>query len=351
MRRRRSGFTLVELLVVIAIIGILIALLLPAVQAAREAARRSECTNKLKQIGVAFHNYADSRKVFPAFSYIVGNYTNPNTTYLGNWEGPSAFVQILPYIEQGAIYNLWKWDASWDNRATPAGAANANSAIDMNLSRTKIGAFRCPSDSPYPDQNFAGCNYAVSGGSCTAWTGTVNNQKGVFRYNMETSFADIRDGTANTIMTSEHITGDINNGVYTVGDVIRAQPFPAAANPPWNSTAVFWTQAMLDTYGAQCLTGIGNQHSHNGREWAASMHTQTVFNTLAPPNHRWPDCQDCVGCGWMDSQGIFPARSRHPGGVNVGMADASVRFISETVDLLIWQGIGSRADGEAVTLP
>jgi prepilin-type N-terminal cleavage/methylation domain-containing protein/prepilin-type processing-associated H-X9-DG protein len=350
MGKRRSGFTLVELLVVIAIIGILIALLLPAVQAAREAARRSECTNKLKQIGVAFHNYADSRKVFPAYSYIVGS---PGAN-MGNWEGPSAFVMILPYIEQSAVYNQWMWHTSWDERTTiPAPATPAPNPYGdfmRNLRRTKIGAFRCPSDSPYPGGTEAGCNYAVSAGPSLAWTSTAADQIGVFRYNYETSFADIRDGTANTIMTSEHLTGDAT-GTYTIGDVVRAQAFPGAANPPFNNVNVFWTQAMLDTYGAQCLTGIANHHSHGGREWAAAMQTQTVFNTMAPPNHRWPDCQECAGCGWMDSRGIFPARSRHPGGVNVGMADASVRFMSETIDLAIWQALGSRAGGEAVSPP
>ncbi len=345
MGRRRLGFTLVELLVVIAIIGILIALLLPAVQAAREAARRSECTNKLKQLGLAFHNYADSRKVFPAFSYIVGS---PGAN-LGNWEGPSAFVMILPYIEQGAVYSQWQWNASWNNRTAPDGSATTFSQTNVALSRTKIGTFLCPSDNPYPDRTFAGCNYAVCAGSSLAWTGTAIYQNGVFRYNMETSFADIRDGTANTIMASEHIVGDNSGTIFSVGDVVRAQPFPAAANPPYNDVNIFWSQAMLDAYGQQCQGGTGNHHSHAGREWAAVMQTQSVFNTLAPPNHRWYDCQECVGCGWMDSRGIFPARSRHPGGVNAAMADASVRFFSNTIDLAIWQALGSRAGGESVS--
>jgi len=331
-------------LVVIAIIGILIALLLPAVQAAREAARRSQCNNNLKQIGLGLHNYADKYKVFPAYAYIVGSYSNPNTTYLNPWEGPSIFVMLLPYIEQSSVYNQWKWRASWDGRSAPSGAADADTTLNTALSRTKINAYKCPSDSPYPDPAYAGCNYGGSAGTTLAWTGTYADQVGVFRYNMETSFADIRDGTANTVMTSEHLVGDGSSN-YNVGDVVRAQAFPGTV------TNTLWTQADLDTYGQQCLSGISNHHSHGGREWAAAMQAQSVFNTLAPPNHRWPTCQECSGCGWMDSRGIFPARSRHPGGVNAGMADASVRFVSETVNLATWQALGTRAGGESVSPP
>jgi len=341
MLKRRLGFTLVELLVVIAIIGILIALLLPAVQAAREAARRSQCVNNLKQIAVALHNYADRSKVFPAYAYIVGS---PGAN-LNPWEGPSVMVMILPHVEQNAIYQQWRWNASWDDRTAPAGAATPDSNLDRLLARTKIATYVCPSDSPYPDPAFAGCNYGVSAGPSVAWTGTYADQIGVFRYNMETSFADIRDGTSNTIMISEHIKGDGEVNKYNVGDVVRAQAFPGG------TPATFWTQAQLDAYGVQCLGGINNHYGHTGREWACVQGTQTMFNELAPPNWRYPTCDVCVGCGWMDAQGVYPARSRHPGGVNVGMADASIRFVSETINLTVWQGLGSRASGESVSPP
>jgi prepilin-type N-terminal cleavage/methylation domain-containing protein/prepilin-type processing-associated H-X9-DG protein len=339
--RRSSGFTLVELLVVIAIIGILIALLLPAVQAAREAARRSQCTNQLKQIGLALHNYVDSNKVLPAYSYPVGS---PGAQ-LGNWEGPSVFVKILPFIEQNAVYQQWKWGASWDNRTAADGASTVDSQLDETLSRTKISAYRCPSDSPFPNAALAGCNYCVSAGPSIAWTGTPSEQNGCFRYNAEVDFADIHDGLSNTIMLSEQLTGDDDNNRYTVGDMVRAVAFPGGV------PATFWTQAQLDSYGTSCLAGIGNHYSHTGREWACVQGTQSMFNELAPPNWQYPSCDNCTGCGWMDSAGVFPARSRHPGGVNATMADASVRFMSSTVDLTTWQGIGSRAGGEVVTVP
>jgi len=338
-RPRRWAFTLVEVLVVIAIIGILIALLLPAVQAAREAARRSQCNNNLKQIGLGFHNYIDKTKVFPAFGYPLAS--PPGTR--GIWEGPSSFVMILPYIEQSTIYNSWQWYASWDVRDATYGVYD--NAMDRPLARTKIATYKCPSDSPYPDTNLAGCNYAGSAGPSVAWTGTLADQVGVFRYNMETSFADIRDGTSNTVMASEQLCGDAETTKYNVGDVVRGQAFPSGA------PATFWTQAQLDTYGASCLGGISSHYGHTGREWAASMPTQTICSTMAPPNWQYPTCLSRADCGWMDSTGIYPPRSRHPGGVNVAMGDASVRFVSDTINLSTWQGLGSRAGGESVSAP
>lgn len=344
MSRRRPGFTLVELLVVIAIIGILIALLLPAVQAAREAARRMQCANNLKQIGVGFHNYADAHKVLPAFSYPL---VSPSGSR-NNWEGPSALVMILPYVEQGTIYQQWQCFGSWTGNQ-PA----YDNPVNVPLSRTKIATFLCPSDSRFPDSAFAGCNYGICSGPGIGWTGCIcagcsGNcvlQNGCFRYDLEVSFADIRDGTSNTIMSSEHLTGDNDGARYVVGDLVRGQAVPSG------STNVFWTQAQLDTYGAQCDAAKANHLSVGGREWAAPTPSHTVFNTLAPPNWKWPSCFACIPCAWPHSYGVYPARSRHPGGVNTGMADASVRFVSETIELATWQGLGSRAGGESVTPP
>mgnify|MGYP005840966025 FL=1 len=331
MLKRRVGFTLVELLVVITIIGILIALLLPAVQAAREAARRSQCVNNLKQFGLALHNYEQVYTTFPRIAY-------PWLPGQGDfhWQGPSVHLMVLPYMEQTAIYSKWHWGFQWDDTSTAV-------PTNRDLNRSKISAFRCPSDGPYPNQAYAGCNYGVSQGPTPGWDVAVGNQNGCFRYRAETTIAEIRDGTSNTIMLSEHLTGDDNNGLYTPGDVVRAVALP--------TTAPFWTQAQVDAYGASCDAAKANHHSHGGREWANALNTQTVFNTLAPPNHRWPTCQDCSGCAWMDSKGVFPARSRHPGGVNTALADASVRFISETIDFSLYQALGSRNGGESVTPP
>lgn len=345
MSARRHGFTLVELLVVIAIIGILIALLLPAVQAAREAARRSQCTNNLKQLALAAHNYHDVHKTFPRYCY-------QSTTGLSQWEGFSAHTMLLPYMEQQAVYDTVK-----GLQETATGTAAADGWRDgwyTTIRRTKIAGFLCPSDSSNAGADTGNCNYPVCVGTNTGWDGgggvptlTKSLANGVFPRGSgtwgEVRMAEIRDGTSNTIMVGEHRLGDHDSSVYRPGDVVRGQAFV------WTTTAP--TPAQLDSYGVQCEAGTGNHHSHGGREWICSQQAQTAFNTIAPPNWQYPTCQDCSGCGWMDSDGVFPARSYHPGGANHGLADGSIRFISETIDTLQYQGLGTRAGGEAVSAP
>lgn len=332
--RSKSAFTLVELLVVIAIIGILIALLLPAVQAAREAARRSSCTNNLKQVALAMHNYHDVYKCFPRFAYQTVDPANP-PNLKSHWRGYSIHAMLLPYIEQSNLYTI----------VDQVGIKAARDWYDGNATltaarRTKIATFRCPSDTDFPGSSETGnCNYVFSFGSHFDWGSGAQN--GWVMRGRETSFSDMRDGASNTIMAAEIRIGDNNNAVYRPGDVVRAQPFSG-------SSRLFPTQADMDAYGQQCLGGISNHHSHSGRDWIAPMPTQTVFNTVAPPNWRFPTCQECSGCGWMDSNGAFPARSWHPGGVLHALGDGSVRFVSETINFQTYQYLGGRDEGQAV---
>ena len=205
-----SGFTLVELLVVIAIIGILIALLLPAVQAAREAARRSQCTNNLKQFGLALHNYHDSFKTFPRYNH------------LGAVSGASSFysytvhIKILPYIEQQAMYDEIRTVSNNFYYET-------NSQTDNYTADKRIPGFVCPSDQIFPDPTRIGnTNYPVCAGSNIGWDIAVARQNGVFRMRTETNFAAILDGTSNTIMLAEQTTGDNDSGSYRhTSDIVR----------------------------------------------------------------------------------------------------------------------------------
>ncbi|MBA2115986.1 DUF1559 domain-containing protein [Bremerella alba] len=340
----RTAFTLVELLVVIAIIGVLIALLLPAVQQAREAARRMSCSNNFKQLGLAMHNYHDTHNAFPAFNYMPG--VDPGYPY----PGYSAFTQILPYIEQSALSDqvastsqqFWlRWyDGPMESlRATP------------------LAAFKCPSDGDFPAaatnrDNGPGCNYAVSIGSSTKYS-TPTQQNGMFRgpapngstTGVETAMRDITDGLSNTLMASEQLVGDRNDTSLMNGNSSEPRKGGSAA-----SFTTYPSQSALDTFGQAC-EGLTTHNSTNGQHWICGLPSQTGINTLAPPNWKYPNCQNSGSGFASDRDGVYAPRSRHPGGVLVTVGDASARFISETIDLETWQNFGGRDDGKVVQLP
>jgi len=339
--RRWLGFTLVELLVVIAIIGILIALLLPAVQAAREAARRSQCTNNLKQVALGLHNYHDVYKTFPRYAMGINNVDcAPGSTTCANnsdWRGHSVHTMLLPYVEQKAVY------ASVDFRLCYWVGTNGSGPRFA-----KVPPYQCPSDPPVPSTSAGPITYPVCEGPNWGYQGSTSTANGMFRRWIETGMAEVLDGLSNTIMLGEQIKGDMDGARYSLGDVIK--PIAIAGNNP------FPTQAQVDAYGLACdqARAAGNPPTHNseyGRYYMSTSMGYTVFNTIATPNYRYPSCQSCSGCGEGDSTGNFPARSRHPGGVNCALGDASVRFFSDTLDFNLWQGLGSRNGKETVTVP
>ncbi|QDS94386.1 hypothetical protein FF011L_31650 [Roseimaritima multifibrata] len=332
----RAGFTLVELLVVIAIIGVLVGLLLPAVQAAREAARRMQCSNNLKQLGLASHNYHDTFLTFPAYRQKAGS---PSAA---DFQGYGPLISFLPFIEQQALYDQIK-TVSRDFYLP------ISPTVDNLVATTPMAAFSCPSDMPFPSATVRGnCNYAVSAGSNIGWTIAESRRNGVFGMDAPTRMAMIVDGTSNTILFSEHLTGDGDDGTYRQKtDLVRAQPW--SANESTQQGPI--TDAQVEAYGQACDAGRNNHTSYYGYRWGRPVYIYTVFNTVAPPNWKYPSCMTCSTCGAGDSKGVFPARSRHPGGVNVVLADASVRMMTETVDLQLYHGLGSRNGGEVVTLP
>ena len=329
-----------ELLVVIAIIGILVGLLLPAVQAAREAARRMQCSNNVKNIALAFHNYHDSYNKLPLFASVP-------TRGAGQWEQFSALTMILPYIEEQALYD--DITTRWQNTPTPQDGWRIGHFV--NARRTEIDPFFCPSDTRSSGANTGNSNYAVCQGCTSGWNAGLAQQNGMFvrRKNNYIDFASVTDGLSNTFMVAEHRLGDHNGGFYRPGDVVRNQPMA-------NNTAVYpnnttnYDATFIETYGIACDGAKANHHSHGGRDWIAPMPAQTVFNTLAPPNWQYPTCQQCAGCGWMDSRGVFPSRSLHNGGTTHGLGDGSVKFISDTVDAEFYCLIGNRNDGQPISV-
>ncbi len=330
-RRDRRGFTLIELLVVIAIIAVLIALLLPAVQQAREAARRSQCKNNLKQLALAMHNYHDIYDAFPTNYRKVG----------GNaWEALSANYAILPYIEQSPLYkqseaNIGSW--GW---------------IYGNTMNTSLSAFKCPSSPPAPARGTVsggwdgpGGNYGWCTGSSveTVWAGTRFN--GMMAYSVNRRMADVTDGLSNTLMASEFLSGTGQTGsagrypydVFYVGN----GPLTGVANRD------FPTAAELTSIGTAARNSPIGFKSNNGTMWAWYAVGQSTLTTAAPPNWQYPTVGgDCCPGGAHDwGWGIFPPRSLHSGAVNGALGDGSVRTISDNVDLLTFQRLGNRSDG------
>jgi prepilin-type N-terminal cleavage/methylation domain-containing protein/prepilin-type processing-associated H-X9-DG protein len=348
--RNRNGFTLIELLVVIAIIAILIALLLPAVQAAREAARRIQCTNNMNQIGLGLHNYHDVNGSFPMGSG-SGMHALPNT-YMAKecWSIHSA---ILPHIEQTPLYNAinFNWDPDPPQNAT------------INL--VQILAFICPSDPNAPvfqDQTSGNnCYFGCVGtttdtlGSSTLDPGSIQNNSsskttGLFGWQQSKSIATMTDGTSNTVAFAESTVGIVSEvrGQRLIGLVNVT--FPAGAlqlNSFNNPTAV---NAAINTCSAAWLPGgSGSPDIQRGDCWTQGAMCSTLFNTVVTPNGQSDEWTYCGTYGSGACANIVNSDSYHPGGVNVLMADGSVRFIKDAINPLTWWGLGTISGSEVIS--
>ncbi len=342
--KTRRGFTLIELLVVIAIIGILIALLLPAVQAAREAARRAQCTNNLKQIGLALHNYESSFKVFPFGK--GASYTYAGAAAYARW---SANSQILLYIEQGNLFNSINFGLAPETPGMAGDVAFMPPYQDpnrenMTASLTQVSVFLCPSDGPTLPGWPGGNNYL---GNQYTWACDLGDQnptalnptevpRGMIYFQSSVRIADVTDGTSNTAFYSEKIrgqdTGDpnLNSALYVV-------------TPTNSMDTTLQTCSNVNPFTNPALT------RRQGMTWVMGEMCCTVYNHVAQPNSR-----SCAALGFqppvMANMAMqVPPSSKHPGGVNVLFGDGTVRFVKNTTDLQVWRAVGSRNGGEVVS--
>lgn len=326
--RPRSGFrafTLIELLVVIAIIAVLIALLLPAVQQAREAARRTQCKNNLKQIGLALHNYHDQAGMFPYSNESAASTVNSNPSLFTAYKNQTGWVLLLPLFDQGPLYNTINTNAAmggWLNSGSKPLAGGGVPAANAAASNVKLNALLCPSDSgkqtfPGFDGNY-GCasgiasykssyGFSASGQPSTLWTNLGQTTRTMFGAESNTTMRDLVDGSSNTVAIAE---------------------------------------TTLNVYDGITGSWACSQHVGNGVDFA-NLNGQRKIND-------WACCGWGPGTPWSinNPQGTLgewgSVGSTHTGGLHVLLGDGSVRFISENIDSATRQRLGYIGDGNPV---
>jgi prepilin-type N-terminal cleavage/methylation domain-containing protein/prepilin-type processing-associated H-X9-DG protein len=342
---KHRGFTLIELLVVIAIIAVLIALLLPAVQSAREAARRAQCINNLKQIGLGLHNYHSTHNVFPMSDTAAWT----SYGYVSDWGAWSAHALLLGYMEGQPVYNScnFNWVVYFSQGYN----------INLTVTNTILNVFICPSDGQSPDppnnrQWFGNTdNYFASYGTTTEWE--LPDSTGIFAHLKPHGIQDITDGSSNTIAFSEGlIPGDTLFAPYRGGVSAAIYPknvgglFDARTNIPRVMSDL---QTCTQYFQAKQFPAGAND---KGLRWGIGGFGMTSFNTIVPPNSpqdAWGGCRlDQAGGGFAWGQ-YSNSTSNHPGGCNFLLGDGSVKFIKSSINMQTYWSLGTRNGGEVVS--
>jgi len=375
-RRHPSGFTLIELLVVIAIIAVLIALLLPAVQSAREAARRAQCTNNLKQMGLAFANYESSNGTFPMTTILIpcpgGSAPGPITYLCGGYQSSwSAFARSAPFMEQGNIYNAINFDNTYSD------ASNAT------VSATPLAFLYCPSDpgSHIDDATLGGTGWATTSyGTCDGdwYVYSINwgppstvgpPNRTLFGPNYSKRIAAVTDGTSNTLSAAEGYIGHAQMRSCMVSPAVPSDPSVGTWSPtnvplPGPNSAIALGLLINSCGTATGKAKAGGPIGHT--RWANGGVYYSGFTTAMPPNMNVSTASRALGFSnggqtlpmdWdsVDENDGGPtymslcASSYHPGGVNSLFADGSVHFVKNSVSPVTWRAMGSIAGGEVIS--
>lgn len=342
-QKKRPGFTLIELLVVIAIIAILIGLLLPAVQKVREAAARMSCSNNLKQLALAVHNFHDVHGKLPAGQLSTGALGTHPGPYVGTYTSGnsngrlSGWVPLTPYFEQQNLYTQAQQGGlyvnPWDPGNNPAWSVQVKDFLCLSDQTSRVGSV-------------GNTNYGFCWGDSVNQTGS--NTRGMFGNGTASTgtLANITDGTSNTLMLSERkrtSSDNLHRTQHTLGTITT----PAEC---------------LAVYDRATRNYTGTTAAWAGVRWPDGLRSFTGFTTNLPPNS-----PSCAETSWDGSNGIFPATSNHSGGVNAAMGDGSVRFISDTINtgnpgnsardisgfspFGVWGALGTKNSGETVALP
>lgn len=331
--RQRGGFSIIEVIVVTGVIGLLIGVLLPAVQSAREASRRLQCANNLKQIGMALTNYESVYSTFPATN--AKSLANLANAFSAHYYSPLA--RMLPYLDQIPLFNATNFDLSPSDDTSTSN----NDTVMM----TSIGLFLCPSDPQPSVEGYGRCNYRFNIGP-TPWSSAGENNPqslaGPFTSHVFYRASDFSDGTSNTVGISERCQGDwISNQTKINGDYILT----------WIGNSK--PDRDADWALEQCMRADSNTQleSRAGESWFISGLHFTNYNHCFTPN---TNHMDCAFDGWHTTnlhnrtliEGVFSARSFHSNGVNAACMDGSVRFIKDSVSLNTWRALATRSSGD-----
>jgi prepilin-type processing-associated H-X9-DG protein len=331
-----AGFSAVEVLIALSVISLLLALLLPAVQNARESSRRVQCTNHLAQFGRAFMAFESTNRVFPPRARRTTDPPSPiRPSVVWHPYPVSVHYDLLPYLDQTALYETVTFDEPWYHSNDDPPSIPGNS----HLLLSDVAVFGCPSD----DVPQGATSYRINAGTSPSFHHTPDIPPpnsaldGFGRWGHGVKAARVTDGLSQTVAFAERLVGDQNPDIYTPSrdtiDYPSGLPLDQLRLP----------DAMLETCRAYA-SPTARHTSFDGTGWLIHRLGTTVYNHILEPNAVTPDCGGAGGAG------AYTARSLHPGGVNVTMGDGAVRFVSEAIDRTVWRAVGTINGGEVEQL-